>query len=115
MNTDIVLIIVQSLINYERFSDTSPKQYIAEIKDDEIKMKTKFAKEKSEYALIIKELMNEENIAIVRLEYLKRLKELEQQVKSQNDELIFIVTTEKTNPIPDKSAPPMSMENIKND
>lgn len=77
-------------------------------------MKTEFAKEKSEYAWIIKELMNEENIAIVRLDYLKRLKELEQYMKSQNDELIFIVTTKKTNPIPYKTASPMNMENIKN-
>ena len=77
-------------------------------------MKTKFAKEKSEYAHLITELLNEENIAIVRLEYLKRIKELEIKVKEQGDELTFTVTTTKTNPFGEKCAIPMTMENIKN-
>ena len=76
-------------------------------------MKTKFAKEKSEYTHLIFESMKCHTTVEDYLKIIKRIKELEKIVKDQGDELIFIVTTEKTNPMRDKTAPPMSMENIK--
>jgi len=77
-------------------------------------MKTEFAKEKSEYShLLMKSLYKTINPA-THFKIIIRMKELEEIVKSQGDELSIIVTTVKTNPMKDKSAPPMTMEKIKN-
>jgi len=63
-------------------------------------LKTKFAVEKSEYARLIRELMNGGTLDLdVRLQNIARLKDLETLIKAQGDELIFIVTTRDTNPL----------------
>ncbi len=76
-------------------------------------MKTKFAKEKSEYSHLIWE--NIENFSLSgkeRMDNLARMKQIEQYFKSQNDEIMVIVTTRETNPIDHLVASPMSMEDI---
>lgn len=72
-------------------------------------MKTKFAKEKSEYAHLISQLMSNDN-SLIKYFQLIKLKKLEDKVKEQGDELIFIVTTKNTNPLEEGKtcAPPMS-------
>ena len=76
-------------------------------------MKTKFAKEKSEYSHLIRELLNFNWGGHATPEDLmNKIHVVEEQVKDQGDELVIIVTTRDTNPY--KSAPPMTMEDIKN-
>ncbi|KKN76207.1 hypothetical protein LCGC14_0372330 [marine sediment metagenome] len=76
-------------------------------------MKTKFAKEKSEYAHYLQRLLEpsltleERNIA------LSYLNDLEDHIKKQGDKMIFIVTTRDTNPMKECTAPPMSEKDIK--
>jgi len=77
-------------------------------------MKTKFAKEKSEYSHLIKDLLNKDMNEQGRMTTLQRIKLLEESIKEQGDELIFIVTTTKTNPIIDYCAIPMGMQEIEN-
>jgi len=77
-------------------------------------MKTKFAKEKSEYAYCLVKCINKALSIDEGIENIKRMKELENIVKEQGDELIFIVTTRDTNPMKEKTAAPMTMEKIKN-
>jgi hypothetical protein len=75
-------------------------------------MKTKFAKEKSEYSRLI--WQNIENFNLTEEDRRKnfvRIQELEKEVKKQGDKIITIVTTENTTPI--KYASAMSMKNIK--
>ena len=69
-------------------------------------MKTKFATEKSEYCLLMVDLMNDNLSVAVRDKALDRMKVIEKTIKDQGDELIFIVTTRDTNPMKDKTAPP---------
>jgi len=71
-------------------------------------MKTTFAKEKSEYARCLKNCINDHLSDLTRLSNITRIKELEQIIKDQDDKIIFIVTTEKTNPFPEKCADPMA-------
>ena len=75
-------------------------------------MKTKFAKEKSEYAHLLVKAINLKLEPYQRVAAINRLKEIEYIIKEQGDEIIFIVTTKDTNN--HESAPPMSMEDIKN-
>jgi len=77
-------------------------------------MKTKFAKVKSEYAHLIRDLIGTKLNMIERHNAKGRLKQLEDKIKTQGDELIFIVTTRDTNPMKEKTAPPMSAKDIKN-
>ena len=73
------------------------------------------AKEKSEYAYYLTIAINIKVSQAERNTAISKLTEIEHRVKSEsNDEIIFIVTTSKTNPMKDKTAKPMSMENIKN-
>lgn len=75
-------------------------------------MKTKFAKEKSEYAwLMWKNIEDLELTILDRKKNLTRMTNLENEIKKQGDKIITIVTTENTSTM--KSAPPMSIENIK--
>lgn len=76
-------------------------------------MKTKFAKEKSEYAHLITDLLNKDMNEQGQMTTLQHIKLLEESIKNQGDELIFIVTTKNTNPMKEKTAAPMTMENIK--
>lgn len=62
-------------------------------------MKTKFADEKSEYARLIVKIMNKTLNPAIKYKIILRIEELEKIVKDQDDELIFIVTTKKTNPL----------------
>ena len=76
-------------------------------------MKTKFAKEKSRYAHLLVELMGRttpEESQLIK----SQLKILEDYIELEDDNIIFIVTTEKTNPMPELTAPPMSKEDIIN-
>lgn len=76
-------------------------------------MKTEFAKEKSEYSHLLVKLIDKNLNQGTRYKIIIRMKELEEIVKAQGDELSTIVTTVKTNPMKDKCALPMTMENIK--
>ena len=42
-----------------------------------------------------------------------RMVQLEEEIKKQGDKITTLVTTEKTNPMNEKVAPPMSMDDIK--
>ncbi len=77
-------------------------------------MKTKFAHEKSHYANLLYKLLNldvpiEENYNKI----IGEIKQMEQTMKSKNDELIFIITTTETNPLKDRTAKPMNSKDIK--
>ena len=76
-------------------------------------MKTKFAKEKSEYAHLIQDLLNKDMNDQGKMTTLQKIKLLEDSIKDQDDELIFIVTTRDTNPMKEKTAAPMTKDNIK--
>ena len=71
-------------------------------------METKFAQEKSEYAHCLKIAIDITTSQVERNNAIVRLLELEYEIGTQNDKLIFIVTTKKTNPISDMCAKPMS-------
>lgn len=75
-------------------------------------MKTKFAKEKSEYAHCLLNCINSSLTDEEHRQNIEKLKIIEAQVRQQNDEIIFIVTTKNTNPMTDNCASPMSMEDI---
>lgn len=70
-------------------------------------MKTKYAYEKSEYARSLGKAINLKLKSNERIEAINRLKELEEIIKKEGDEIIFIVTARDTNPMPGKTAPPM--------
>jgi len=70
-------------------------------------MKTKYAKEKSEYARSLGRAINLKLEPYQRIDAIARLKEIEEVIKEKGDEIIFIVTTRDTNPMPNKTAPPM--------
>jgi len=78
-------------------------------------MKTKYAKEKSEYANLLVDAINLKLFEGKRYDAIIRLQELEKIVEQDGDKIIFIVTTRNTNPLKDKCASPMSEEDIKND
>ncbi len=74
-------------------------------------MKMKYAKEKSEYAQLIWKLMDGGTLNLeLRLNHIARLKTIEDSIKEQGDEIIFIVTTRDTNPMSEKTAPPMEIK-----
>lgn len=75
-------------------------------------MKTVLAVEKSEYSHCLMILLNDHLGLEEHQTALARIKEIEQQVKSKGDEIIFIVTTRDTNPMKKKTAPAMTMDNI---
>ena len=74
-------------------------------------MKTIFAKEKSEYLHHLIVAINLNLSEETRIKAIKRMTQLESLVKEKNDELQIVVTTVKTNTM--RTAPPMSMEDIK--
>ena len=74
-----------------------------------MEMKTKFAKEKSEYTWLMWKNIEDFELSIYdRRKNYTRMQELEKEIQMQGDKIITIVTTENT------STPLMSMENIKN-
>jgi len=77
-------------------------------------MKTKFAKEKSEYSHCLRKFIAPFGTLEEKNAMMKRMQEIEQSIKKQGDEIIWIITTRDTNPMKDKCAPPMSQEDIKN-
>lgn len=70
-------------------------------------MKTKFAKEKSQYANLIMKLLEFNWDKDSRQTLETNVKLLEAKIKADGDELIFIVTTKNTNPFKGQTAPPM--------
>lgn len=78
-------------------------------------MKTKFAVEKSEYALLLNQLTSGLLTESSILKTIAKMKTLENEVKLQGDELMYIVTTRYTNPlvVGETCAPPMTEKDIK--
>lgn len=75
-------------------------------------MKTKFAKEKSAYSHALLDAVNTRLSKIARDNAVRTMKKIEDSVKAQGDEIIWIITTRDTNPMKDKTAPPMSEKDI---
>lgn len=73
-------------------------------------MKVKFAAQKSEYSHCLSIVCNDKLDWDERDEGLKRMKEIEKEIKAQDDRIIWVITTEKT--FEGKAASPMTMENI---
>ncbi len=72
-------------------------------------MKTKYAYEKSKYVRSLADAINLKLKPSERIEAINKLKELEQIIKKEGDEIIFIVTTRDSNPMLDKTATPMEV------
>ncbi len=75
-------------------------------------MKTKFAREKSTYSHALSDVVNDKLSQVTRDASLFTMKKIEASIKSQGDEIIWIITTRNTNPMKDKTAPPMSQEDL---
>lgn len=70
-------------------------------------MNMTFAKEKSIYSQALHIFMNLDNTEPERIEAYEIMQGVEEVLKIQGDEICTIVTTVNTNPIKDKTAPPM--------
>lgn len=79
-------------------------------------MKTKYAKEKSEYSHCLHNFINIKLKPKERFENFRRMEEIQELLKKDDDAIQIIVTTVNTSPFIEgkQIAPPMSMENIKN-
>ena len=73
-------------------------------------MKIKYAREKSLYSTHLMRVINPNLSELDREESLVRMTEIETFLKSEGDEIKIIITTKNTNPIKDKSAPPMDIK-----
>jgi len=75
-------------------------------------MKVKFATEKSAYSHALRDAINTQLNKVTRDNAVRTLKKIEDNIKSQGDEIIWIITTRDTNPMKDATAPPMDKENV---
>ena len=70
-------------------------------------MKTEFAKEKSAYSIALHTFLDERMPIDVRNTAKQVMQGVEDVLKEEGDEIAIIITTVNTNPLKEKSAPPM--------
>jgi len=73
-------------------------------------MNTEFAEEKSIYSRALNIFMNLDNAEGDRMQAYVIMQGVEDLLIEENDEIAIVVTTLKTNPMKDVTAPPMEFE-----